>query len=132
VPAVAVRVQVKEQSLPTPKHWHKIPTKQPITLASVRVFRGGKQEQSRKGDHDEGQPDSGADLFQSLISVVNLFRGKSRMQIDMLMKEFVKAARIEGAKGEGQDVSIGPQVHLDDFYCLISTFLVLRNSELTT
>ena len=51
----------------------------------------------------------GADLFQSLVAVVNLFRGKSRMQIDMLMKDFIKHARIEGAVGDGQDVAIGPQ-----------------------
>ena len=108
----------KGEVLPTPKHWHKVatkqpltltltltltligwhkvPTKQPITLRTSCVYRGGKKDQSRKGEHDEGQPDSGADLFQSLISVVNLFRGKSRMQIDMLLQDFIKAARMEG------------------------------------
>jgi len=95
--------------MPSPKHFHKISVRQPLMMQNMTVYRGGKKEQSKTNIADDGVADSGADLFQSLVAVVNLFRGKSRMQIDMLMKDFIKHARIEGATGDGQDVSIGPQ-----------------------
>jgi len=105
----ATKKKSRSERIPNPKVWHKISVRQPLMMKNMTVYRGGKKDQSKTNVDDEGEADSGADLFQALVSVVNLFRGKSRMQIDMLMKDFIKHARIEGATGDGQDVNIGPQ-----------------------
>eukprot|EP00656_Telonema_subtile_P039493 TRINITY_DN4459_c0_g1_i2.p1 TRINITY_DN4459_c0_g1~~TRINITY_DN4459_c0_g1_i2.p1 ORF type:complete len:186 (-),score=63.63 TRINITY_DN4459_c0_g1_i2:62-619(-) len=57
---------------------------------NMTVWRGGAAQ--RKGSGLDS-----SELYSNLIQIVDLFRGKSRLKIDLLMKEFMLHARTEGA-----------------------------------
>lgn len=93
----------KSDDLPWPKHYHHVSNKSPVLLKNLTVWRGGP------GGHDK--PHKGAmedrnELFSNMTLVVDLFRGKSRLKIDMLMKEFILHARMGNDEGEKEQAHI--------------------------